>query len=478
MDLLQELGTVAAAETRKTIAIIPVPAELGDRKVMLGDKEIWKWCVRYAQLENVLPVVLSASKEVNSACLADGLAFIKNQTEDLDIRQVFEAHPSEICVILDPCYPFHVRGMLRQMRILLQQNTFIAGIRTQVGGMEAYDTYIKQRIFETPESAMQVIHVPDICGTRIDTQEVANDWQSQLESREIRILSPWFNPEKIAVILPNVALQTQKQEEAINNCDLIVGLQTSDNKFEKPLRPDVTVVSNGKQPFDSDTLICYFIADLPESIPSSACELPTIAPQQSASAKLKDFSTTLIWHHIVYPEALLVYYGNPNLEETINHDWYNASRRDISKILEKTVWMTINMHPMFVLAGATPQFDQLTGQLGAQAPAAKEEFLEENLFKPPFDNYTRILHVQHPAWSARVLVNVKHLRGGRVDSRDMFTIKDFAPDSYLCVSWDNWGDEIFICEENANVWHRGSEAELKTRKETTPSALLSEEEAQ
>ena len=145
MDLLQELGTVAAAETRKTIAIIPVPAELGDRKVMLGNKEIWKWCVRYAQLENVQPIVLSSSKEVNGACLAEGLAFIKNQTEDLDIRQVFEAHPSEICVTLDPCYPFHVRGMLRQMRILLNQNTRIAGIRTQVGGMEAYDTYIKQR---------------------------------------------------------------------------------------------------------------------------------------------------------------------------------------------------------------------------------------------------------------------------------------------------------------------------------------------
>lgn len=477
MDLLQELGTVADAETRKTIAIIPVPTELGDRKVILGDKEIWKWCVRYAQLENVQPVILSSSKEVNSACLAEGFAFIKNQTDDLDIRQVLEAHPSEICMILDPCYPFHIRGMLRQMRILLSQDTHIAGIRTYLGGVEAYDTYIKQRIFETPESAMQVLRVPEICGTRIDTQEVADDWQAQLSTRELRLFSPWFIPEKIAVVLPNVALQTQKQEEAITACDLIVSLQTGDNKFEKPLHPDVTIVSNSRQPYDTDTPVCLFTAELPETIPSCACEMPTIVPKQSASSKLKDFSTALIWHHIIYPDALLTYYGNPKLEETINHDWYDASKRDISRILEKTVWMTINMHPMFVLAGATPQFDPATAQMAAQMPATKEEFLEENLFKPPFDNYTRILHIQHPAWAARVLVNMKHLRGGRVDSRDMFTVNDFMPDNYLCVSWDNWGNEIFICEENANVWHRGSEEELKKRKESAPNALLSAAEA-
>ena len=107
----------------KVIGIIPAKGHSerlpGKNRRMLGGRELYQWSVAYAQAEGIVPVVSTDDEEIAAWCEAQGVAFVREQVDDSDMRncidQVLAQFRCNYFALLQPSSPLRKPGLLRQM---------------------------------------------------------------------------------------------------------------------------------------------------------------------------------------------------------------------------------------------------------------------------------------------------------------------------------------------------------------------------
>lgn len=440
MDIVQEICSVPKADAKRKIAIIPVSHKLAEASIMLDDHPLWLWSAHYAQEEGWQPIVLTHDDVIRHDCMHAGVTASIAESND----RVLINYPCDYVCLLDPTYPLRPKGLLRHIGIMMTQEETLPAIKAKTGGIICYDTYVYRRVPELDIYGMRTVHTPDVCDTRVMTQEEADMLEIKIQNRKYNILNPWFKPEYIGVALPNVTAVSDKIVQTIKECDLVVKITGCSNEIKMDVNEDLRFLQTIRDE-NTEFPISYSLYQ-DTNIGRNVAEMSCILAKSSAASKLKDFTAILAWFHLTYPDAKILYYGNPNLQSTkVNFSGNYALNRSFSTVLEKNIWDNITALPTFQFAG-----DKLirSEHNSSETPAFDDDYF----FDPANIREMTIIHAMNVSWSSRLVLNKQFNRGGRTDAKDAFNIIEFVEGSYLHLYWDKWGEEYYIRKQGTNIW--------------------------
>lgn len=457
MDIVSELCAVPEADARKKIAVIQIDSTLAQDQIMLADRPLWLWSVQYSRNEGFQPIIYSQNDAIRQLCLDLGVTYSQADT----LQQLLQSYPSDFCAILDPHFPIRPKGLLRNMGILMHQEPLIPVRKAITGGMACYDSYVLARIPSLVDMDAAPVQSPEVCDTKLTTQEEAVELETKLKGRHMRVFDPWFLPKCIAVVLSNIKLTAPKTIETINSCDLIVELTGSSDHIDLGISPDI-VFPMRNQEDSSQFPLAYSI--YPEAkMGRNVAEMSCILAKNNIALKLNDFTAILSWIHLTYPESKIIYYANPNLQSVrVTFNGKYAIARSFSSILETNIWESIANDSAFQFAGK-----ELTPQ---EAPKTNNAVFSDAYICNP-DNIAdmHIIHARHASWTSRLIISKQVNRGIRLGSNDKFNCLEYN-DNYISISWDRWGTEYFVRTQGSNIWVSSSKEEIEELKTKLASA--------
>ncbi len=456
MDIVQEICSVPEAEVRKKIAVIPVDHPANSAAIKLGGRLLWMWSVQYAKEEGFQPIVVSTSGEVRQSCLHAGITYLNTQ----HVHDIFKHYTCDLLAVLDPRFPLRPKGMLRNMSIILTKDDTLPMLRVSSGSILLYDAYVYRRVHDLIGTDTRILVTPEVCGIYIKSQQQADELEEQLKDRHLALLNPWFNPKYIGIVLANTDFRSSNVRETMYQCDLTAKIIGCTDEVTMDFDADVLFSLDKKEEFDENSLV-YSIYE-GTKIGRKVVEMPCILAKNDLALKLKDFTAILAWFHLSYPEAKIIYYGNPNLQSTKAgaHPEY-AARRSFSRILEKNIWDNITSCEAFEPACNAIRRQGLT-------KSDVTEFDDSQLIDPAYIDDMCVIHAIHDAWSARLVISKKFNRGCRQGNNDKFTCLEFVENGYLHVLWDRWGEEYYIRQSGTNIWTSCSKEDVdKLKKAST-----------